>query len=376
MPGNLIIKRLTLAGFKSIDSAGQTMKLGDVTVLLGPNGAGKSNLITFFKLLNAMTTESLQQFVGKQGFADSLLHFGPRETDLIRVKLEFVIDATRVVHAFDLGCAAGDALIFMDEEIQCEEEDGARDGAVLGKGHKETELRENIENRCGKYIRLVKATLQGCRVFQFHDTSEAASVRGQVYIGDNEQLRGDAGNLAAFLYALKNRAGGDKYYRRIVRHIRLILPRFGDFVLRPSPINEDYIRLDWKETDSNYLFGPHQLSDGSIRFMALATLLLQQPATLPHIIVLDEPELGLHPAAISSLAGMIRTASRHCQIIIATQSPGFVDEFQAKNIVIAEQDRLKGRSIFKRLDETRLSEWLDQYSLSELWEKNVLGGRP
>jgi predicted ATPase len=189
-------------------------------------------------------------------------------------------------------------------------------------------------------------------------------------------LRDNAGNLAAFLFTMANNGEWKKHYDRIVRNIQLVLPQFGDFVLRPSPLNKDYIRLDWREKRKDYLFGPHLLSDGSLRFMALATLLLQPAESLPKVIILDEPELGLHPTAISSLSGMIRTASVNSQVILATQSPRLVDEFNIDQIVIVERDETKDRSLVKRLDEKNLAEWLERYSLSDLWEKNVLGGRP
>ncbi len=175
--------------------------------------------------------------------------------------------------------------------------------------------------------------------------------------------------MATFLYAMANKEAWKKHYERIVRHIQVIMPQFGDFVLRPSSLNEDYIRLDWREKGRDYLFGPHQLSDGSLRFMALATLLLQPALTLPKVIILDEPELGLHPVAISSLAGMIRTASVSSQIVLATQSPRLVDEFNIDEVVIVERDEAENRSLFKRLDEKELSEWLERYSLSDLWER-------
>ena len=154
------------------------------------------------------------------------------------------------------------------------------------------------------------------------------------------------------------------------------MPQFKDFVLKPSPRNKEYILLNWTENDSDYIFGPHQISDGSLRFMALATLLLQPPKTLPKVIILDEPELGLHPSAISILAGMITTASQHSQILLATQSTRLIDEFKASDIVIVERNEKEKCSTYQKLDESKLSEWLEQYCMSELWEKNVIGGRP
>jgi len=155
---------------------------------------------------------------------------------------------------------------------------------------------------------------------------------------------------------MKHQKDGEKYYQRIVRYIKMAMPQFQDFVLEPSPRNENYILLNWLENGSEYLFGPHQISDGSLRFMALATLLLQPPKTLPNVIILDEPELGLHPSAISVLTGMIKAASQNSQIILATQSTHFVDEFEANSIVIVERDDKKRRSVYKKLEEAKLAE--------------------
>ena len=173
---------------------------------------------------------------------------------------------------------------------------------------------------------------------------------------------------------MKNQKENNKYYQRIVKYIKMVMPQFNDFELLPDAVNTDIIRLDWHETSSEYLFGPHQISDGSLRFMALASLLLQPPKSLPALIVLDEPELGLHPTAISLLASMVKTASQHCQVIIATQSTTLIDEFEAKDIVVVERE--KERSVFKKLDLPELEEWMQRYSLSEIWEKNIIGGRP
>ena len=218
--------------------------------------------------------------------------------------------------------------------------------------------------------------LSGIRAYHFHDTSDTARIKANGFIDDCRYLRNDAGNLAAFLRAMKNNPSQQRYYQRITRHIRKVMPQFKEFDLETLPGNDQYTRLNWYDNLNDYLFGAHQISDGSLRFMALAALLLQPPDLLPGVVVLDEPELGLHPAAIAELAGMIRTASTHCQVVVATQSTRLVDEFQASDLVVVERDENTHCSYFKRLDETALADWLSVYSLSELWEKNVLGGRP
>ena len=154
------------------------------------------------------------------------------------------------------------------------------------------------------------------------------------------------------------------------------MPQFGDFIMEPSVVNKEYISLDWKEKDSDFIFSVNQISDGTLRFMALATLLLQPPQTMPSIIVIDEPELGLHPKAISILAGLIKKAAQDVQVVLATQSPNLLDEFSADKVVVIERDEQHRTSIFKQLSSEQLKEWEDEYTTSELWDKNVIGGRP
>ena len=246
----------------------------------------------------------------------------------------------------------------------------------MDPGLKESGLYEYCRKNETKTGWVIFNLLKNCQVFQFHDTSNEARIRNSGYINDVEFLRSDGGNLAAFLYTIKNQKESEKYYNRIVRYIKMAMPQFNDFVLSPSAQNSNYIMLNWLENDSEYLFGPHQISDGSLRFMALTTLLMQPPKFLPSVIILDEPELGLHPSAISLLAGMVKTASQNCQIILATQSTRLIDEFEANDIIVVERNEKEKCSVFKKLNEEVLGNWLDRYSMSELWEKNIIGGRP
>ncbi len=371
------LSKLFIKGFKSIDKDGQTIRFGDITVLLGANGAGKSNLISFFRMLNFMTTGALQKFVGGQGYADSILYFGSNHTPRMEAELVFNVGQyDRDTYQFTLSQASGDILMFNEEFITWSDKLHPTPVKIaLGAGHKESLLYEDSKSG-GDTSSFIYNLLRGCQVFQFHDTSSTAKIRNQGYIGDNGFLRSNAGNLAAFLYALKNKTEWEKYYNRIVHHIQLIMPQFENFILKPSPLNMEYMKLDWQEKDSEYRFGPHQLSDGTLRFMALATLLLQPEELLPKLIVLDEPELGLHPAAVSTFSGMVRMAAIHSQVLLATQSTRLVDEFSADEIVVVERDSEKKSSVFKRLESSSLVEWLERYSLSELWEKNIIGGRP
>lgn len=385
---SLKLKYLRLAGFKSIDKRGQTIEFSDdVTLLVGPNGAGKSNVIAFFKMLNFMMTDALRQFVPDQGYAHSILHYGSEVTTKLTAELLFSgwdqqeHFIRRNFYRFSLAYAAGDTLIFADEHVESQQLTDENQTPIsiphaLGVGHQESQLKV-ARDRGQPTATAIYNLLQSCRVYQLHNTASTAKIRGQGYINDNRYLRSDGGNLAAFLFAMKENRESYPYYERIVRYIQQIMPQFGDFDLTPAAGNNNYIRLDWHERSTpDYLFGPHQLSDGSLRFIGLAALLLQPATTLPATIIIDEPELGLHPAALTVFAAMVKIASQHSQVILSTQSPRLVDEFTAEQIVIVERDNPNQGSRFRRLDTDALREWLRDYSLSELWEKNILGGLP
>ncbi|MBW2089683.1 MAG: AAA family ATPase [Deltaproteobacteria bacterium] len=376
MADQLELKSIELKGFTSIDAEGQTIELRPITVMLGANGAGKSNLVSFFKMLNYMTTGALQQYVADRGFADSLLYFGAKITSEVSARLRFEDAQARDEYAFVLGRDATGRLFLKDETIVYHAARRVTPQTVkLGGGVRESQLKE-FADKGDQTCQVVYNLLSQCQVFQFHDTSATAKIRSEGYIDDSRFLRSDGGNLAAFLCGLMKKNSGKRYYDRIVRHIQLIVPQFEDFDLAPSTENENYVRLNWREKGSDYLFGPHQLSDGSLRFMALTTLFMQPPELRPKVIIVDEPELGLHPAAISALSGMVKAVTPATQVILATQSSRLVDEFTADQVMIVERDENRRRTIFRWLKEQDLAEWLERYCLSELWEKNVLGGRP
>jgi predicted ATPase len=238
----------------------------------------------------------------------------------------------------------------------------------LGAGHQEAKIGEVVEAK--QTARILKYVLDRCRVYHFHDTSPTADVRQSCYFGDNRWLMPDAGNLAALL--LRFREQNNKHYQQIVGTIRLIAPFFDDFVIKRDASNR--VMLEWKEKDSDEVFGPHLFSDGTLRTICLATLLLQPEDELPKLIIVDEPELGLHPYALNIIADLFKKASLHTQILISTQSSSFLDNFDPEDVIAV--DREGKESKFKRLSSEELDIWLDEYSLGEVWEKNIIGGGP
>lgn len=351
---------LQLAGWKSIRDA--KIELRPLNVLIGANGAGKSNLVSFFKLMNEMMGSRLQVHVGTTGGAESLLHYGSKRTPAIEAEFRFTAEQGQYRYSLRLVPATGNSLIFDDEKVEFPLEGTKWTHEEGFGGHQESELNAKDDFPDPSW-KLIGGYLSRCRVFHFHDTSLLGPMRRDCLIDANRFLYPDAANLPAMLYLYRERY--PTAYRRIVAAVKAVAPSFEDFVLEPLRLNPRNIALHWRAKGADYEFGPHQLSDGTLRAIALFTLLLQPEDDLPALIVLDEPELGLHPAALSVLADLLKSTARHSQLLIATQSTALIDHFEVDDIVTV--NLRDGSSTFERLDPVRLKEWLEEYTLSELW---------
>ena len=356
------ITSMRVEGFKSIREA--DVDLRNLNVLIGANGAGKTNFIDLFRLLNEMVEGRLQLAVQRAGGANDLLYLGAKQTRHVVVELKFGQNAYRAVWE----PTADDGLVFAEELIFYH-----RPGYTHGRGTAILAVaiaKASFPRRTYEVARYVLAGLRSWKVYHFHDTSNEAAVKRPGNVNDNRYLRTDAGNLAAFL--LKLRTTASTHYETIRDTVRMVAPFFDDFILEPQAESPDKVRLEWREQGSDYPFLPHQLSDGTLRFICLATVLLQPD--LPSTILIDEPELGLHPYAISVLGSLVRSAAQRTQLIVSTQSVPLVNQFDVDDLLIVQ--RKDNETVFERLDPQRLASWLEDYSLGELWEKNVLGGRP
>lgn len=353
------LSQIKLRGFKSIREC--DVELKELNVLIGPNGAGKSNFISFFCLIQQMLEGKLQLYVSKQGGPDALLHFGRKNTENLSAEIYF----GKKNYKFTLEPTRDNRMIFV-KEIFFLDNQGDWQG---GSGYFESEIdSQNLDPVLYKHFMPVMKTW---RNYHFHDTSDSALIKQRHGINDNSYLRSDARNLAAFLYRLQKNF--PQHYKRIVSLVRLIAPFFGDFYLRPNTDNPDYIQLEWIESGEDKPFKAHQLSDGTLRFICLATVLNQPEEFLPEIILVDEPELGLHPRAIGFLASMLRSASKRTQLIVSTQSVTLVNGFSVDDLIVV--NRKDGLTTFQRHNEQQFEEWLKEYTVGDLWEKNLLGGR-
>ena len=358
------LEAIELEGYKSFRKLEQFHLRGGLNVLIGANGSGKTNFIRFFELLGSMMDKNrgLQNYISQRGRADAFLFRGTKVTQQLSAHLWFDLNE----YKFTLQAAADRSMFFAHESAPFEGPIYRPIQNDQGSGHTESRLASNTGP--SKSEKWVVDVIRGWRVYHFHDTSPNARVMGLSNIVDHEQLHGDAGNLAAFL--LKMRDTHASFYDRIIKTVRLAAPYFGDFDLKE--VAPGQTQLLWKERYSDLIFYPHQLSDGSIRFICLAALLLQPNP--PSTVIIDEPELGLHPYALELIAGLFREAAARCQLIVSTQSRPLVDELEPKDLIVV--DRKDGETEFSRPDSAELEQWLEDYSLGELWGKNVLGGRP
>jgi predicted ATPase len=357
------VKSLTVTGYKSIREL-RNFELTNLNVLIGANGAGKSNFINLFRLLNEMYEQQLQVYVQKQGGPDALLHFGRNTTE--RLHAEFYFSANG--YKFDLVPTADNRLIFQHETSWFKGVYFDKTAsALLGVGHTESQLKDAKD----KYSPYVRESVSNWRVYHFHDTSDTAKVKQRHATNDNLRLKIDAANLAAYLRMLKQQHEAE--YQRIVQTVRLVLPFFDDFVHRPG--EPEHIELEWTQKGKpDTPFKAHMLSDGSLRFICLATLLLQPVSLLPDTILIDEPELGLHPYAITILTDIFKQVAEDRQLIVSTQSVELVNELTAEDVIVVDQDN--GASTFRRYTQDELAGWVEEYALGEIWKRNILGGRP
>lgn len=358
------IDKLTIQGFKSIRSLDK-LQLKNLNVLIGANGVGKSNFVSYFRMLHELVEGRLQVWTSKQGGADRVLTFGLKETNQLSSILCF---NDRDGYGIFLAPTLDESFTILEEEIYF----GEACFEKLGGGTRESLLKQRTSQKPVAHLTEAYNLLSNIKVFHFHDTSDTAAVKRAGAAHDNEYLRPDAGNLAAYLFKLQRE--NPDVYAQICKTVRLAVPFFDDFVLKPVPLasGEEQIRLLWKQADSDYPLWPSQLSDGSIRFICLVTALLQPNP--PSTIIIDEPELGLHPYAITLLGALLRSASKRMQVIVSTQSVPLLNEFELDDLIVVEREQ--GVSTFKRLDADKFRTWLDDYSVGELWEKNIIGGRP
>lgn len=346
-----------IEGFKTLKKV--NLKLEPLNILIGGNGSGKSNLLSFFTFLGQLYDQNLQDYIAQQGGIDKFLHKGRKVTQEIVFKLPF----NNETNGYGVVLRIRENTLYFANEVAMYNNNDWE----IGKNLNESLLRTNALYR-SVYIRQY---LLGCRKYHFHDTSFNSALKSDSSI-DNDiyGLNSDGRNLAAYLYHIRKTE--PKVYGMILGVVQSIAPFLVDFVLEPNVGHR--VELKWRTKGGEVIFGPNDFSDGTLRFIALAILFLQP--RLPDTIVIDEPELGLHPAAVASLACLMRSAAaRGSQVIAATQSAELISHFNPEDVVTV--DLVDGESKFQRLSSVKLDSWLEMYSLGEIWQRSIISqGQP
>ena len=369
------LQKITVKGYKSIRSL-VDFELRPLNILIGANGAGKSNFISLFRFLASVTGDNFPVEVQKAGGPDVFLHYGRKTTQALDLEVYFTPNGS-VSNGYRITLAPtqDNRFIFSREESWINGNYGIN-WYPLGTGHELSRVVNDTGERSKNVSRYVTTRLKIWRQYHFHDAGDTAAVKGIHQSNDTIRLKPDAANLAAYLKNLKEIPFYEPSYQRIVETIRLAAPFFGDFVFRDGL---EFVQLEWTERGQpDTPWKANVLSDGTLRFMCLATLLLQPESLLPDTILIDEPELGLHPYAIDLLADMLKRAAETKQVIVSTQSAELLSAFKPEDVIAVDrsQDAVSSFSEFKRLDGEDLKDWLTDYTLGELWKRNILGGRP
>lgn len=362
------LSRIRVAGFRSLRDV--TLDLTPLTVLIGPNGAGKSSLLRVFGLLRAAADGFFQLAVNREGGASFVLHAGPKATRTMCLAVEFCRDDTLVSYEAVLEPARGDKLMFRSERVARGPRDGELRWDDLGTSNGESVLAGDVTDPA---VIEVRGLLRSMRVYHFHDTTSVSELRTPARRADDRQLAGHGGNLASILGRMKNSPDTSfaRAFASIEKGVAMVAP--GVRTLEPTGFEPDAVRLDWID-DAGERFGAAHLSDGTLRLLALLTALGQPAELRPAVSVIDEPELGLHPAALELFGESLRAAATTGQLIVATQSPALLAHATPDEVVVVE--RRDGATALARKSAAELAGWLEDYSLPELYQMSVLGGRP
>jgi predicted ATPase len=349
------MNRIEIKGYKSIKDL--DLALRPINILIGANGSGKSNFLSFFDFLKQVYNINLQEFVALKGI-DTFLHKGDKVTNEISTHLYFP-----GTNGYSFTIKKGETgFIFTREGLWYTNNPYYTNPIDVASFGAESSLRNQLMPRADYISKYLKQFSK----YHFHDTNDNSPFNKESNVeNDKFYLYEKGSNLGAYLYNIKNEK--PIVYNLIVKTIQSIAPYFLDFFLKPE--SNGNLKVRWQGRYSSTVYGVNDLSDGTIRFIALATLFLQPK--LPETIIIDEPELGLHPTAIAKLAGLVKSVSaKNSQVIIATQSTDLISHFEPEDILTVDQ--INGESIFNRLDSESLKDWLEDFTIDDLWKRNII----
>lgn len=370
------------------------LALRDLMVVIGPNGVGKTALLEVLQLLQRGSQQELNGFLESQGGFQAVLNHqkGLGESPRLEVKLEvdvqseqssapmnysfelvgkqvgYVIDLERLEWQYDP--RAENPFRYIDAHYdRLYYADPAGTGMVRPDwDYTRLELALAQVPKMYRQPEALRSMLASTRHYSFLDVSPRAVVRLPQSLTPATRPGPNGENLYSALHNL--RASHYDTYERIAALLQQGFPDFGRIEF--PVVGAGQVTLAWYDRGDKDPFYPNQLSEGTLRFLWLITTLLAPPS--PAVVLLDEPEVSLHPELLKLLAALLQDASQSGQIVVATHSPDLIRWLQPEEVLIAEKE--EGRTRLTWADELDLGEWLAEYTLRDLWLMGNLGGRP
>lgn len=355
----LSVNEVTIQGFRSLREVSK-LKLTRLSVLAGLNGTGKSNVLRFFELLSEFQSRKTQHCLRQRTFENDKIFNRINDTVCLIQSIIFIKSAEgHYDYRFTLKQDHSNAPQLLEEAYRHVDTLQSQTAEwkmppVLASGSLPQECSDSA-------VRTIRHLFRHCFLYWFPGALDSATIYQRCDIQDCMRLRPNGSNLAAILYDLHE--NDYARYRLIGDQIRRVVPAFEEFVFEPAG---DTVGLCWKSRGIDKVFTSTHTSNSTLRLFCLVTLLNLPDDRLPALLLLDEPDSGLHPHAVRLIGSMIRRVSEKHQVILTTQSPCLVDCFDLESLLIA--DYRNGETILKNIDKAKYREWLDNgYRPSDIW---------
>jgi predicted ATPase len=380
MDGKRLIEKIRLRNILSFGDKGEEITLEPLNIIIGQNASGKSNLVDVVKLLRSLPQDKgLVNFISKNGGISEWIWKGINSDEIATIQTTMQVGATfEAIYSIDVMSGNSQRLYVTEEMLKLlrlnkESENfeiNRNDIATIGEKREEA-LLFNIENLIPQKLDLIyyffRANVQKINAFTDLQTNRSSNIRKpQPPDALNEFLEEDGSNLALVLNDLEHR--GDTK-DKIVENLKKFNPRIKDYSIR---ILGGTVQLFIREEGLEKPISAMRLSDGTLRYLCLLAILCHPEP--PPLICIEEPETGLHPDILPTIAELMIEASQRTQLIVTTHSDILVSSFSAhpEAVLVCEKD--EDGTHFKRLEAEKLKVWLEEYTLGEAWLRGAIGG--
>jgi predicted ATPase len=395
-----MITSLTIKGYRSLKDV--TIPLGPLNVMIGPNGGGKTNIMDVLALLQEAATGSLSDAIDRRGPIRSLLFAGGAKSIEVAVEISLPPGFRRALrsgaqktlrYAVTLAPAGGGYYVKSERMWSDDVRKALGFPVFAGRGvlaratqtaaktflaeHQMTpaELALSRPDSVLSPVARLRLTFlkkvlgRAVCVYGLPDTRTDAPMRQPQVARMESVLKRDSSNLPAVLQLISQSDRYEHMYEDIESELRAGFPQEFRGLKFPSSGGDGRIAMRWREKAfPDRSFDAYEISDGTINFVRLATLLAG--STTPQVVCIDEPEVGLHPRLIRLVAEMLQANAGPRQFIVATHSPALVDKLNPEEVLVVE--KTEGATQVRRLDPDDLKHWLDKFSLGELWQTGQL----